>query len=131
MMRFFMAVFGGVSPGWNRRVSDSERGENDTASKVDQVVAHAVDFDDRYGLATAGLGFAEVPLDGGNSGLAVSADRGGVSGKCVGDDGGGFHGFICWGGGWPLAGDGENIARGLILGNKNQKYFSGAFSERA
>ena len=74
-------------------------GEGEAASEVDKVVADAVNLDDRNGLAIAGLGLAEVFLDGVHGWLAIGADCSGVAGKAVADGGRGLgcsgH-FLFW-----------------------------------
>ena len=87
-----------------RHSHGSVLGEGESASKVDQVVADAVNLDDCNGLAIAGLGVAEVLLDGAHGWLAIGADRSGVAGKAVADGGlglGGGSGHCL--SGWSLA----------------------------
>lgn len=80
-------------------------GEGEAASEVDQVVADAVNLDDRGGLAIARLGVAEVLLDGAHGWLAIGADRRKVAGEAVADGGHGLggSGHFCFG-----------LVRGLI-----------------
>jgi hypothetical protein len=85
-----------------RHSHGSVLGEGEAASEVDQVVADAVNLDDGDGLAIAGLGLAEVLLDGAHGGLAIGADRSGVAGEAVADGGLGLGGGHCLGG-WSLA----------------------------
>jgi len=72
-------------------------GEGESASKVDQVVADSVNLDGRDGLAIAGLGLAEVFLDGSHGGFAIGEDRGEVVSKIVADGGLGLGGDHCRG----------------------------------
>lgn len=86
-----------------RHSHGSVLGEGESASEVDQVVADAVNLDDRNGLAIAGLRLAEVLLDGAHGGLAIGANRGGVAREAVGDGGLGLGGGGHCLSGWSLA----------------------------
>jgi len=71
--------------------------EGEAASKIDQIVADSVNLDGRDGLAIAGLGLAEVFLDGSHRGFAIGEDRGEVVSKIVADGGLGLGGGHCRG----------------------------------
>ena len=104
-------------------------GEGESASEVDQVVADAVNLDDRNRLAVTGLRFAEMLLDGAHCGLAIGADRSGVTGVAVADGGCGlgcFHDlhFLVFDFGLsrglvPL--DMDKVARPLIMSTKKEE----------